>query len=528
MLHDIIDCGNWMGIAAHSAFYLVDKQTHKVSTFHLGKEGDLVNIKKGPPTESGTIHQLLFKDGFLFILSSERGLLKVNIENIESELQVLSHLSDRKLHAPIEMLSGDNGNFWVATGNGLALLDNDLTIKKIFNSQHGLVRTKLSQGISVANGLLFINGENGISIGDPNVLSSSSQPVEVDIRDVIVRGKKENPDQFPHSFSHKENDFQIQTSMPAFGNVEEYQLGHRLRPHNSVWIFGGIEDNHFRYENLAPGHYTFEARSIVDGIEGEITSFSFSIKPPFWKTWWFLLISGVSILGLLTWAYKARIQYKVNQEKLNTRIAKLQNEAIRAQLNPHFIFNALNSIRSLILLDKKESSIEYLGNFSHLVREILSISKETSIPLEREIAFNKKYVEIERLRFSKKLDFIIVVDDDINAEEIAVPPMIMQPFIENAIWHGLLGKAGPAYLRVNIFTQKDNLIIEIDDNGVGRPSKSDLNVKDQQKTRKGFGQLLSQERINTLGKGASLEIIDKVERGRPSGTIVIITIPDKK
>ncbi len=525
ILHDIVDCGSKIGIAAQSVFYLVEKNSGYVETFRINSENNVVQPLDKTPAKSGAIQQLMYQDGYIYLVSNEEGIFKIKPYENFSKLVIVSTLPMSELYSPVEMVADGQNRIWVATDNGLALLDLDLNIKKLLKSQDGLSKTKLTQGISLVTNRIFLNGEDGFIVGDPDILAKENKPIKVDIHEVLIKGKAKDTELINASFPYFENDFIANVSMPVYGKIDDYNYWHRLTPYNAEWIKAGIEESSFRYENLPYGAYKFEIKSVVEGNESSISDYSFIIKPPFWKTYWFVSICGLIIITLLTMVYRARVRYKVGQEKLNTRIANLQNEAIRAQLNPHFIFNALNSIRSLILMDKKESSIAYLGNFSHLVREILSISKEANISLAREIDFNKRYVEIERLRFSQSLEFQIHVDESLNTNSIKVPPMIMQPFIENAIWHGLLGKVGPAELKVNISQQGNLLEIIIEDNGKGRNIDKTVNVSSNNKTRKGFGQLLSQERIDTLGTRATLNIIDKMENGNATGTKVIITLP---
>ena len=179
----------------------------------------------------------------------------------------------------------------------------------------------------------------------------------------------------------------------------------------------------------------------------------------------------------------------------------------------------------MILLDKKEESVEYLGHFSSMVRDVLSSSKEKNIPLAKEIEFNKKYIQIEQLRFSQKFTYEINVDPLIDESRIKVPAMLLQPFIENAIWHGLLHKEGEAKLLIGI-TQKDDMLeIKIDDNGIGRIASQQIKTGIKSKTRKGYGEILSSQRVQTLGKKAKILIEDKMKNEMADGTLVTIKIP---
>ena len=294
---------------------------------------------------------------------------------------------------------------------------------------------------------------------------------------------------------------------------------------NDEWKSRPVNKNDLNYENLNPGTYTFEVKSVVEHNESEISEVQFEIKPPFWKTSYFLIFVLGIFAFLFTLFYKYRVKKKVEKERINTLLSQLENTAIRSQLNPHFIFNSLNSIRSMILLDRKQDSVQYLEQFSDMVREVLQMSKEERVTLDHEISFNRNYLEIEKLRFSDKFNFSFNIEEDLDLKHILVPPLIIQPFVENAIWHGLLHNKKESILNIDIQSIEGSLHIIIDDNGIGREKSKLLQKSSIKKTKKNLGVSLSKKRISMLGKNANVEIIDKYENNHPAGTTVHIVIP---
>lgn len=231
--------------------------------------------------------------------------------------------------------------------------------------------------------------------------------------------------------------------------------------------------------------------------------------------------------------YSYRISRIEREEKIKTefnrQLADTRMEALRAQMNPHFIFNCLNSINRYIIKSDIKTSSLYITRFAKLIRLILDNSEHKKVVLSNELEALKLYIEMEALRFDHKFTFDIQVDNEIDTTNIEVPPLIIQPYVENAIWHGLLQKDSGGNLFIRITQENDNLICEITDNGIGR--KKAMEYKSQNApTRKSIGIKLTEERLNMasedLAKSGSQKIIDLYdENGEPAGTTVILNIP---
>ncbi|WP_420320999.1 sensor histidine kinase [Flagellimonas sp.] len=226
------------------------------------------------------------------------------------------------------------------------------------------------------------------------------------------------------------------------------------------------------------------------------------------------------------------LTYKIFME--NTERLKFQEEAfinktkaLRAQINPHFIFNSLNSIQHLITKNNKVSALKYLSKFGRLTRNILESSFETNTTLDEEIKLLTDYLELESLRFDNAFSYKIDIDEALDPVEIQIPFMILQPFVENAIIHGLLPKKGNnKQLLINFKKEGSTMICEVEDNGVGR-QMAKLRLHIYQKEKKSRGLEVTKQRLESIGENAeNLQIIDKVdEENNPLGTKVIIRIP---
>jgi LytS/YehU family sensor histidine kinase len=212
------------------------------------------------------------------------------------------------------------------------------------------------------------------------------------------------------------------------------------------------------------------------------------------------------------------------------KMADVEMQALRAQMNPHFIFNCLNSINRYIVKSDQATASLYLTRFAKLIRLILDNSNSKNVILSNELEALKLYIEMEALRFDKKFTYSIVIDEEVKADTIEVPPLIIQPYVENAIWHGLLHKETEGYLLIYISRLSENMIqCVIEDNGIGRDKAKELKSKSAI-TRKSLGMKLTESRLSLLNKyaelTASVDIIDlKTDSEGAEGTKVVLKIP---
>ena len=218
-----------------------------------------------------------------------------------------------------------------------------------------------------------------------------------------------------------------------------------------------------------------------------------------------------------------KLQYVLKQKES----AELKMTALRSQMNPHFLFNSLNSINSFILKNKPEEASDYITSFSKLIRKILKNSENMSISLEEELEVLETYVELEKTRVQGGFDFILTIDENLVLQDIKVPPLFLQPFIENSIWHGLVDKIGSKKIELKLMREGAYLIIKIRDNGIGlKKSLSQKNKMDSK--RKFFGTEATEKRIKLLhdNNGVLIELKD-ISKGSITGTLVCLKFPIK-
>lgn len=230
--------------------------------------------------------------------------------------------------------------------------------------------------------------------------------------------------------------------------------------------------------------------------------------------------------GILILLFAALLIIRSNREKRKAN-SMLELKSLRAQMNPHFIFNSLNSVNSFISKNDDRSANKYLSQFSRLMRMVLENSKYDFVSLESEIEILKLYLELEHLRFQDKFDYEFHIGNDINKEEIEIPPMLIQPFIENSVWHGLRYLENKGKLEVSVQKQDGKLFWIIEDNGIGRKKSAELKTKNQQ-TGKSTGMKNIDERLRILNKmnntKMAVNVIDLSNENK-TGTRVEVSIP---
>ncbi len=217
--------------------------------------------------------------------------------------------------------------------------------------------------------------------------------------------------------------------------------------------------------------------------------------------------------------------------QINSLLAESQLVSLRAQMNPHFVFNCLNSIQESIVMKHYAEAGMYLNKFSKLFRKVLQNSSKNLIPLAEEIEVLQLYLQLEHMRFQESFDFDITYDDALDPDEINIPSMLLQPFVENALWHGLMHKQGPRKISIRFYPKNDEVFIcEIEDNGIGRAKAAEIKKQKSASTKhESKGIAISIDRLNLINKKqesqASVEIIDLIdEEGNARGTKVIFEL----
>ncbi len=365
------------------------------------------------------------------------------------------------------------GKLWIGTDNGLYRYAPDTRKLEWFDIWDNVQNKQLNPGslYYAKSGMLYLGGNSGLNYFDPLRISPREEPLNVLITEVKVNRNDslflaENPKARPLQLTWDQNSVEIHFSTPYFRNPKKLRYRYRMEGLDSNWVSNG-SNNTVRFSSLSPGSYTFSVATSSDGVKWYETSspFRFQIAPPVWKQTWFILLAIVVTVGGSYWLVKRRIAGIKRQE---SRVYALQNrthslekekalamyEGLKQQLNPHFLFNSLTSLSSLIRIDQKLAA-EFLDGLSKTYRYILKNRDHELVPLSSEIRFAQTFVKLQKTRFEEGLEVRFKTGE--NADNLLIAPVTLQNLIENAIKHNIIAPDSP--LVIEILVEGDYLLV---------------------------------------------------------------------
>jgi ligand-binding sensor domain-containing protein len=424
-----------------------------------------------------------------------------------------------------------NGNLWIAFYQGLDKLIPGNNGFRIFNFSR--INNYYASIIGIETDedhtIWLATGEGLAHISDGEL--EKLPPLPVYITKVSSADSVFLPGADKIRLTHHEDQLQFEFSSPGFINEKQILYSYRLQGGNNTAWSQSSNQHTVSYANLSPGDYLFEVRSLGwDGNWSESSRLAFTITPPFWQTIWFLLSCLLLATGLIFWLIRRRIKAIRNKSELKQKITEAEMMALRAQMNPHFIFNCLNSIDNLIQSNEKEKATLYLSKFAKLIRSTLETSKKNIVPCWKDIETLRLYLELEELRLDKKFIYTINAPDEILHGDYKVPPLVIQPFVENAIHHGLLNKTDTdKKLVIDIAVSQNHICYTITDNGVGR-AKAESYKQLNKPSYESMGLQITTDRINLFNQNAdgSVKITDLYdEQQQPAGTKVEVILANQ-
>ncbi|UTW63117.1 histidine kinase [bacterium SCSIO 12741] len=308
------------------------------------------------------------------------------------------------------------------------------------------------------------------------------------------------------------------------------EFRYRLMGYDTVWrqSYNGI----INFTNLPSGSFEFQFQSRLNRnvFWAKPETLAIEIAPPFWESWWFRVSAFLTFLGGLYFLFSIRERQIRAKERERTQVAvevsRLELRALKAQLNPHFIFNSLSSVQFYLAKNQPQDAQSYLHKFSMLMRRVLENSESNQVSLAEELSLMEQYIELESERFDgEKIQFKTTIAE-LDPQDIWIPPALFQPYVENAIWHGLRPKKGTRSIEIRVKRAGGLLKLEIEDNGIGRDAAQAQSNKANSK--RSFGMMIASRRIKIMNqnKGLPIEIVDLMNmENQPVGTLVRIELP---
>lgn len=453
----------------------------------------------------------------------------------------INHISPEEINfAEINSLDiDDNGNVWMGTNKGLIQVNEKGEIQDGPVLPNHLFIKASGQAIKIINNQLLLGTSEGLEVLDLTEYNKRREAPRVILTDVkMFLGANTNfasygldsipytlvPSQvkLPHDLNF------LSFNLAGLSSFEKNKLRYRYRliGQSDDWTYAG-DRREAVFPGIKPGKYTFEAQvsRVNEAWNSNVLAYDFKISSPIWARWWFITLLAV-IVGSLTFLFIYDRIKRVNQRlRLENDLMEMERKALRLQMNPHFIFNALDSISSFIFKKDPEKAVRYLNNFAKLMRLTLESSMEHLHPVETEVSILKNYLELEKLRFQGKFDYEIEMDEEIDYD-VGIPPMLIQPHVENAILHGLKPLESNGRLDIRFILDDMMLQVEIEDNGVGRKRAKELQKR---KDHRSMATQINKDRIRLLklavNDSIEIQILDKKDENSALGTKVILRLP---
>ncbi|MFT3795259.1 histidine kinase [Flavobacterium sp.] len=547
----VLHSDQWQSLISknYTEFLKLNKRTNVIAA---GEKNDLwlgtnFGLYKYNPTDSiinytqngeglnANIEDLYFdkQHRTLLIASNSQGVLILKDGHIISHFTRRNNLSNNNARAIAK--AGAN-SYWIGTNTGidkLYLADGKYHIRN-FNPVLAIDDQKIND-IEVINDTVYVATDNGILYFNQYKDFENKARPDIHLTEFRVNGQPRPWDK-KISLPYNQNELTIAFDGISFLNTQQLQYHYKLEGADEIWFT--TTNSQINYKALAPGHYTFKVY-VTDARnnKSKTSIIRFSIDTPWWKTLPFVALFLLVSIAILLFIWRMRLQkleHKFNFERkaiqaerdkatLEKQMIELEQKALRLQMNPHFIFNALNTIKGYYAEGNDVKASDYISKFSKLLRMLLE-NTEQLIPLSKEVEMLQLYIALTQIRYKGKFDYAISVDPNLNPDDTAIPALLLQPMVENAIIHGLAPKKEKGLLQIRFEKKDRQLICTVTDNGIGRSAS--------QKTHKEYiskATEITSERIELLATretASALSIFDLSDKdGNPAGTEVFIAIP---
>lgn len=492
-------------------------------------------------------------DPSLYYISTFDGLYRLNYEedawHLEKDMY-FPHLAVNSIHLD------NDGYLWLASSRGLHRYHPARQTTWTFHEADGVQGPNFNfkSVLSHSDGRLFLGGTNGLNVFRPEEIEPTVPLPTAAITNILVNGQEEideyNKSTYPNSLfvtdlhlPFKDNNLTFHLSSLEYSDPLACRFRYRLlgSTRDTNWVDHG-NNSVLDFPSLSAGRFALEIKaSNSDGVWSAAKQVNIQVDPPWYRSNWFLSLAGIALLliGFLI----ARRENKREREKEELRrkeaeereqkeaakrlAAEIETAVLRLQMDPHFIYNALNGVDDMIRQEKNKEASNYLYRISDLLRRILEQSEELNTTLTEEIELLELYISAEQIRLGDRLRYQFIVEEEVDKDLEEIPTMILQPFVENAIWHGIAPKEGLGLVTVHFSFSNAMLIVEITDDGVGR-SRAPRHLKKKYESK---AINITQRRLDLIKEyagpnKAGFEIVDLFDEKRwPIGTKVIFQLP---
>lgn len=460
------------------------------------------------------------------LATDEKGLLFVDGKRVTEEITVSDGLPSNS----VKCIHVDDDTLWVGTIKGLC---------KIYLDANQMVVTPLhfvgSRGINdvaVFRSKIYVATDNGIAYFDRNIRSGKSDPM-VFITTISSNGNRITGDGF--ELEYAENNIYIGFTGLSYQNFGKVTYQYMLEGYDLSW--NKTASTSLEYKALPPGKYLFKVRTVdpFGNVSDKIAQIRFSVLKPFWLELWFWLVTVFLLLAIVIGVVRVRLKIhkqqlallekEKQQIEIERNLIELEQQALRMQMNPHFIFNALNTIKGFYANQNSTEAKNYITVFSKLMRAILDTTSDV-ITVRDEVYILELYLSLNMIRYQDKFSYEIEVDPSLDVDNTYLPPMLSQPLVENAVIHGLVSMKRKGVVKIAFTNMGDQLKITIEDNGIGRKNAAEAN---KYKNYSSKATVIIENRLTYLskkvGRKYELRIEDVTPEKKETGTRVEIILP---
>ncbi|MCB9016176.1 MAG: histidine kinase [Lentimicrobiaceae bacterium] len=430
-----------------------------------------------------------------------------------------------------KIIQDQSGMLWLGTESGILSFNPQWNYGMSFPAlSHIKMNEDFRAGTLLHDGRILFGSKSGLCIFNPELMIESNLLPDIFLTELSVKGVtriSDLSDVHQIILQYDENYFSVEFSSSDLASSNEYSYRYRLIGLENDWNIVQKGNTQARYTNVPAGKYVLEIQLAIDNSNWKdirMKSVDIAIQPPFWRKSWFIILSAVILLSIIILIIRSTYQRILIREK-NTELKTL---LLRAQINPHFIFNALVAIQAYIYKKDEKEAGRYLSEFARLMRLILENTKEEYITLEKEIQLLEYYLRLQQIRFAGKFTFHIDIDPKLDRALTKIPPMLAQPYIENAVEHGLSKKENAGHILLQMTLRGNYIVFLIEDNGIGRARSKE--IRPENSTHQSYGTGITEERLEFLRKKHKLKIQYKIEdlynnNNQASGTRVTFEIP---
>ncbi len=471
-------------------------------------------------------------------LGGTSGLIRVviNQDSAESENLKCGNMFLPEVGA---IIPENDSTLWLSSSSGLYRYNISRPAEyQLFTEEESLYRNSASCIVKNGN-QLYLGYDNNV-IQSINLLMAAvkKEPPDVVVSSFLVFDKEFLPGghqiAYANNFrlNYKQNNIRFEFAALDYTDPQFQQFAYKLEGLDKDWIY--TSEPVAIYNHLDGGHYVFRMKAANGfGVWNEKgIAVQFYIVPPFWERAWFIVAVAILLCTIIVTLVRRRIKQVRQEEQLKQQRMDAEMKALRAQMNPHFIFNCLNTIDSFIVTNRQEEASALLQKFSKLIRVVLENSAQEKTVIRKDWEALINYIELEETIHESSFKYHADIDEILLNDGYLVPPLLLQPYAENAILHGLRHRQDKnGELNVSMKLKGDKIIAVIEDNGIGREKSAIINSQ-RTSYKQSLGTELARHRLENwagkAGQAIRIETIDKINNGKPEGTRVTIIFPAEK